>query len=95
MDADAGEQDSGDKGRHLGDTTGQGGAAGATAAAGITATGRDAGGGRDVRAGRGIGAERDAGVGRTRLFRFWSTESSATAGEGDLLSASSDTPGGE
>ena len=56
-----GEQGYGDKGRHLGDTTGHGGAAGATAAAGIAETERGAGAVKDVRAGRGIGAGRYAG----------------------------------
>ena len=66
VEANAGEQGSGDKGRQLGDSSGIDGAAYVTAAAGLPGTGKGAIAGRDVRAGRSIIAGRDAGAMRAR-----------------------------
>ena len=89
-----GEQGSGDKGRHLGDTSGDGGATGAPAAAGIVRTGTSASAGRDERAGRDIGSGRDVGARGGILFQFWTTDSTADAGMGEHPRRQVTTPAG-
>ena len=89
-----GEQGSGDKGGHLGDNTGDGGATDATAAADILRTGRSASAGRDVVAGRDIGSGRDVGAWGGILFQFWTTDSTTDAGKGEDPQRQVTTPAG-